>query len=80
MIGTCMSMDKIYIDLTQVWDQRNPWLADYINIPVDYVISPSKATMPLGSVVCFKAPLVSSRGKFNVTMSFLFSKLDTGML
>ncbi|XP_022313260.2 nuclear pore membrane glycoprotein 210-like [Crassostrea virginica] len=48
--------------ILKVWDQRNPWLADYINIPVDYVISPSKATMPLGSVVCFKAPLVSSRG------------------
>ncbi|XP_052692934.1 nuclear pore membrane glycoprotein 210-like [Crassostrea angulata] len=48
--------------ILKVWDQKNPWLADYINIPVDYVISPSKPTLSLGTVVCFKAPLVSARG------------------
>ncbi|XP_062607902.1 nuclear pore membrane glycoprotein 210-like [Saccostrea cucullata] len=55
--------------ILKVWDQRNPWLADYINIPVDYVITPSKVTMTLGTVVCFKAPLVSTRGHSGVWQS-----------
>ncbi|XP_048780768.2 nuclear pore membrane glycoprotein 210-like isoform X2 [Ostrea edulis] len=48
--------------ILKVWDHRNPWLADYINISVDYVITPSKVTVTLGTVVCFKSPLNSVRG------------------
>ncbi|XP_067655062.1 nuclear pore membrane glycoprotein 210-like isoform X1 [Haliotis asinina] len=48
--------------ILKVWDLNNPWMADYINIPVNYVISPAQAVVSLGAIICFNVPLVSERG------------------
>ncbi|KAK3103291.1 hypothetical protein FSP39_018237 [Pinctada imbricata] len=48
--------------ILKVWDKSNPWLADYIDIPVDYAISPSKLTVTTGEIACFQSPLISGKG------------------
>ena len=47
----------------KVWDRRNPWLADYISVPVAPGLSPASPVVALGSTVCFSTPLVNSNGK-----------------
>ncbi|KAL8601945.1 hypothetical protein ACOMHN_008437 [Nucella lapillus] len=47
----------------KVWDRRNPWVADYISIPVQPAISPAHAVLALGSVMCFSTPLITDKGE-----------------
>ncbi|XP_050414077.1 nuclear pore membrane glycoprotein 210-like [Patella vulgata] len=46
----------------KAWDKKNPWIADYINIPVDCVIKPAQTLVTLTSVICLSTPLLSSTG------------------
>ncbi|XP_070200007.1 nuclear pore membrane glycoprotein 210-like [Littorina saxatilis] len=46
----------------KVWDKRNPWVADYISIPVSPAITPAHAVLALGSTMCFNTPIVTTRG------------------
>ncbi|KAK3608986.1 hypothetical protein CHS0354_020538 [Potamilus streckersoni] len=48
--------------ILKVWDQHNPWLMDFINIPVDNVIEPANLKLMLGDIVCFQSPIVSEEG------------------
>ncbi|KAL5006223.1 hypothetical protein ScPMuIL_015029 [Solemya velum] len=48
--------------ILKVWDRSNPWLADYINIPVDYAIEPAQVTVTLGEIVCFETSVLSEKG------------------
>ncbi|XP_076471495.1 nuclear pore membrane glycoprotein 210-like [Babylonia areolata] len=50
----------------KVWDKRNPWVADYISIPVQPAITPPHAVLALGSVLCFSSPLVTDKGETGV--------------
>lgn len=45
-----------------MWDKKNPWIADYISIPVKSAIVPSSAMLALGSTACFKSALVKEKG------------------
>ncbi|XP_041366942.1 nuclear pore membrane glycoprotein 210-like [Gigantopelta aegis] len=55
--------------ILKVWDKQNPWMADYINIPIGFAVSPSQAHFTLGSVICFNTPLVSETGHFGTWKS-----------
>ncbi|KAK7447124.1 hypothetical protein BaRGS_00040214 [Batillaria attramentaria] len=48
--------------ILKVWDKRNPWVADYISIPVLPAIEPAQAVLTLGTVMCFSTPLVTQKG------------------
>ena len=49
--------------VVQVWDRNKPWLMDFINIPVDYAIEPSRPRLVLGGIVCLQTPISANRGK-----------------
>ncbi|XP_063400570.1 nuclear pore membrane glycoprotein 210-like [Mytilus trossulus] len=46
----------------KVWDKHSPWIADYINIDVDYAITPNSHTVFLGQIVCYTSSLVTETG------------------
>ncbi|VDI43866.1 nuclear pore complex protein Nup210, partial [Mytilus galloprovincialis] len=46
----------------KVWDKHSPWIADYINIDVDYAITPNSHTVFLGQIVCYTSSLVTESG------------------
>ncbi|KAL3841492.1 hypothetical protein ACJMK2_019630 [Sinanodonta woodiana] len=48
--------------ILKVWDQHNPWLMDFINIPVDNVIEPANLRLMLGDIICFQSPIISEEG------------------
>ncbi|ESO84308.1 hypothetical protein LOTGIDRAFT_236288 [Lottia gigantea] len=48
--------------ILKAWDNKNPWIADYVNIPVDNVIYPQQTTVSLTSIICFSTTLVTERG------------------
>jgi hypothetical protein len=49
--------------ILKVWDKKNPWMADYIPVPVAPALSPATPTLALGSTVCFSTPLVTDKGR-----------------
>ena len=51
----------------QVWDQNNPGMADYVNIPVGNAIIPSHRRVTLGDIVCFSSPVITAAGKINIS-------------
>ncbi|XP_071099780.1 nuclear pore membrane glycoprotein 210-like isoform X2 [Haliotis cracherodii] len=68
--------------ILKVWDLYNPWMADYINIPVNYIITPTQAVVSLGAVICFSTPLVSQRsytGRWAVKGTSVDINPDTGL-
>ena len=46
-----------------MWDKKNPWVADYISIPVMPAISPAHAVLALASTMCFSTPIVTDKGQ-----------------
>ncbi|CAC5367420.1 NUP210 [Mytilus coruscus] len=46
----------------KVWDKHSPWIADYINIDVDYAIAPNSHAVFLGQIVCYTSSLVTESG------------------
>ncbi|XP_064601442.1 nuclear pore membrane glycoprotein 210-like [Liolophura sinensis] len=68
--------------IVKVWSQQDPRMVDYINVPVNYAISPPEASLTLGDVTCFTSPLLSEwghEGSWSVTGKSLTVDGKTGI-
>nr|XP_006822310.1 PREDICTED: nuclear pore membrane glycoprotein 210-like [Saccoglossus kowalevskii] len=68
----------------KVWDKNSPHIADYVNVPVDSVITPKDSShITVGDIVCFNSPLVKldgQRGHWNsMDGSILFVDFHSGV-
>lgn len=45
-----------------MWDKRNPWVADYISVPVAPALTPATPIIALGSTLCLNTPIVTDSG------------------
>ena len=52
----------------QVWDVRNPRIADYISVNIGYAVQPAQSSVTVGDVICFSSPIISSDGKCRVSL------------
>ncbi|XP_071512100.1 nuclear pore membrane glycoprotein 210-like [Diadema antillarum] len=48
--------------LLKVWDSENPWIDDYVSIPVGSVIRPEEGLV-VGDIICLGSPLLSQEGQ-----------------